>query len=166
MSAMSAEQRAEIAKRLAELEDPVTGRLTPEAVVKDAKENAWSPLHKLFDWNVEKAAYQHWLTRAREIMTMRVVVTTDSKSVSVVGYVRDPSAGPSEAGYVSVARVREDSDASRDVLLAEFARIRDLLNRAKELAEVFGVGADVQGMAKQVAGLRERIIQQPAHQQM
>jgi hypothetical protein len=57
--------------------------------------------------------------------------------------------------------VREDSDASRDVLLAEFARIRDLLNRAKELAEVFGVGADVQGMAKQVAGLRERIIQQP-----
>ena len=160
MSSMSAEQRAEVSRRLAQLEDPVTGRLTPEAVVADAKLFD-SPLHNLFDWNVEKAAYQHWLTRAREIMTMRVVVTTDSKSVSVVGYVRDPSAGPSEAGYVSVTRVREDSDASRDVLLAEFARIRDLLNRAKELAEVFGVGADVQGMAKQVAGLRERIIQQP-----
>ncbi len=31
------ERRAQIAQRLAELENPETGRLTPEAVVADAK---------------------------------------------------------------------------------------------------------------------------------
>jgi hypothetical protein len=157
---MTNERRAQIAQRLAELENPETGRLTPEAVVADAKRKD-SPLHDLFEWDVKKAAYQHWLDRAREVMTMRVVVTTESATVRVVGYVRDPTAGPKDAGYVSIGRLRGDQDGAREVLVAEFGRIRDLLNRARELAAAFDMQDELGSMVTQVVGLRDRVMNMP-----
>ena len=92
---------------------------------------------------------------------LRVVVTTESATVRVVGYVRDPSAGPKDAGYVSVSRLRGDQDSAREVLVAEFGRIRDLLNRARELAAVFDMQDELSSMVTQVAGLRERVMNMP-----
>lgn len=151
-------------RRLLELENPETGRVTPEAVVADAKRKD-SPLHDLFEWDLKKAAHQHWLDRAREILTMQISVVTENSKVSVVGYVRDPSAGPREQGYVSVQRLRGDKDASRDVLIAEFQRIRDLLNRTRELASAFGIESEVGAMVASVAGLRDRVMKQPEQRQ-
>jgi hypothetical protein len=156
---MTNERRAQIAQRLAELETE-TGELTAEAVVADAKRKD-SPLHDLFEWDVKKAAYQHWLDRAREVMKFRFVVHTETSTVSVVGYVRDPAAGPHDGGYVSVKRVMGDKDKAREVLIAEFSRIRDLLNRARELAAVFDMQDEIGSMVTQVAGLRERAMNMP-----
>lgn len=161
---MTTEKREAVMRRLLELENPDTGRVTPEAVVADAKRKD-SPLHDLFEWDLKKAAHQHWLDRAREILTMRVVVTTESKSISVTGYVRDPAAGPREQGYISVQRLRGDEDSAREVLVAEFGRIRDLLNRARELASVFELSNEVGELVVKVAGLRDRVLQPPQQQQ-
>ena len=151
------ERRAQIERRLLELETEA-GKLTAEAVVADAKRKD-SPLHDLFEWDVKK--YQHWLDRAREVMKFRFVVHTETSTVSVVGYVRDPAAGPHDGGYVSVKRVMGDKDKAREVLVAEFGRIRDLLNRARELAAVFDMQDELSSMVTQVAGLRERVMNMP-----
>jgi len=161
---MTTEKREAVMRRLLELENPDTGRVTPEAVVADAKRKD-SPLHDLFEWDLKKAAHQHWIDRAREILTMRVTITTENTSVSVCGYIRDPAAGPREQGYVSIHRLRSDTDGSREALVAEFQRIRDLLNRARELAAAFELSDEVSDLVVRVAGLRDRVMQPPQQQQ-
>ena len=44
------------------------GVLAPEDVVEAAK-SADSPIHGEFTWDVEKAAFQHWKARARNMMS-------------------------------------------------------------------------------------------------
>lgn len=65
------------------------GRLTPEAVVEDARDPG-SPLHELFEWNVDKAAMKHWMDRARTLIrSVEVVIRNERLTVSTVAYVRD-----------------------------------------------------------------------------
>src|SRR4249919_3354546 len=81
---LTAEQREAIKTRLAEIEDDHGGRLTPDAVVKDARSKS-SPLHAHFTWDVKEAAAAHWLTQARELITsVRVVIKTDTTSIRSV----------------------------------------------------------------------------------
>ena len=55
---MTPEQREAVKKRLIEIEEANGGRLTPDAVVRDAKRKD-SPLHSCFEWDVKKAAAAH-----------------------------------------------------------------------------------------------------------
>jgi len=157
---LSSEKRAAIAKRLAELCDPETGRITPEAVVADARKKS-SPLHSEFEWDLKKAAYKHWIEHARKLITLHVEVKTIHSQISVVGYVRDPRAKQSEPGYLSVEKVSTDEELAREVLVQEFARVRDLLNRVRELAKAFELSHELDLMISQVAGLRDRVMNMP-----
>jgi hypothetical protein len=153
---LTAEQREAIKTRLAEIEDDHGGRLTPDAVVKDARSKS-SPLHAHFTWDVKEAAAAHWLTQARELITsVRVVIKTDTTSIRSVYYVRDPSANTGEQGYVSVKTLRSDQDAAREALVAEFSRVADMLRRARALAAVLEASDDVEALIGQVVGLRQR----------
>lgn len=131
---MTKERQEQIRSRLREIETNNQGRLTPDAVVSDAKDPN-SPLHDEFDWDVEAAAHRHWIERARELITsVRVTVTTEHSTVSTVYYVRDPSAAQSEQGYVSLYRLRSDTDMAREAIADEFARAAAVLRRARALA--------------------------------
>ena len=102
------------------------------------------PLHGEFVWNDRAAAHKHRIDAARRIIaSVRVIVTTTTKKVSCVGYVRDPVAAPRQ-GYVSVARLRTEREAAREALVAEIARVQSTLERAKELAAGLEVDADFQ----------------------
>jgi hypothetical protein len=120
--------RAEAIKILEE-----NGRVTAEALVQAARDSA-HPLHKEFPWDDKRAAHQHRLDVARRIIaSVRIVVTTTTRKVSCVGYVRDPDAVPRQ-GYVSVTRLRTERESAREALGAEIARVQSILERARELA--------------------------------
>lgn len=152
---MTPEQREAVKKRLIEIEEANGGRLTPDAVVRDAKRKD-SPLHACFEWDTKKAAAAYWIEQARTLITsIRVVVKTEHKNVSVVFYTRDPSCKSSEQGYVNVTRVRTDADMAREVLIAEFGRVADMLRRARELALVLDAQPQVDALLENVVGLRQ-----------
>jgi hypothetical protein len=162
---MTGEQREAIRVRLGEIELENGGRLTPAAVVADAK-NPDSPLHGCFTWDVEKAAQAYWIEQARALITsIQVVQRTDKTSVRTVYYVRDPSAGCGEQGYVSTETLRSDKDMAREAIVAEFSRVADMLRRARELAAVLDAAADVETLLEGVVGLRQRFITEHTAQQ-
>ena len=161
---MTPEQREAVKKRLIEIEEENGGRLTPDAVVRDAKRKD-SPLHSCFEWDVKKAAAAHWIEQARDLITsIRIVVKTERTNVSAVYYVRDPAAKSGEQGYVSVTKVRTDADMAREVLVAEFGRVADMLRRARELAAALEAQSEVEALLQGVVGLRQRFMDQPPAQ--
>lgn len=119
------------------------GHITPEQVVEHARDPE-SPLHEHFPWDKDKAAYAHWLDIARTLIrSVKVVVKTETTKVRAVGFVRDPSLPPDEAGYVSVASIKNDEDMKRDVLIAEFTRAAAAIKRARAIATVFDLQHEV-----------------------
>lgn len=162
---MSAETRDAIRTRLEQLATANGGRLTPEAVVEDAKRKE-SPLHAHFTWDIRKAAHAYWLDQARALITsVRVEMRTDTTLVTAVAYVRDPSAAGQEQGYVAVTQLRTDKDLARDALVAEFTRVGDQLRRAREIAAALDVQGDVEDLLSRVVGLRKKVMEPPTQQQ-
>lgn len=161
---MSTETREAVRARLALLASRNGGRLTPEAVVEDAKAKD-SPLHSHFTWDVRKAAQAYWVEQARTLITsVRIEIRTDTTSITAVAYVRDPTAGKSQ-GYVAVERLRTDRDLARDALSTEFSRVGDMLRRARELAAALDVQDDVDDLIERVVGVRKKVMEPPSQRQ-
>ena len=154
---MSADAKREaVAERLRQLTEASGGVLTPTAVVKDAMD-ATSPLHDQFEWDAQKAAWNHWIVRAREIIrSVRVQFRDDSQSLSVVAYVRDPRL-VEDQGYLSTLSIRTDQDLAREALVQEFGRAAAYLRRARELAMAFSMEAEVDDIQSRLDSLRKRI---------
>ena len=115
------------------------GKPLPEAVVEAARDPEHC-LHNDFDWNVETAAYQHWLDQARAIIrAVRVHITTTRRIINSVAYVRDPAAGTREQGYVSVITVKRSPADALAVVTAELTRIQAAIDRAMEISEAVGL---------------------------
>lgn len=123
-----------------------SGLLTPEAVLRDAKKPT-SPLHNLFEWDVKKAARQHWLDTARALIRgVRVTVQTETSIISTVAYVRDPDLPSGEQGYRSVVSLRSEREKARDAIVQEFGRASSVLRRAREIAEALDLTGEVEGI--------------------
>ena len=148
---MTLEQR----QRLEFLEQ--AGRLTPAAVVEDAKQKD-SPLHSLFIWNTKEAAKQYWLDRAGELIrVVRVVMSTETTQIVVPQYIRDPDRPAREQGYIRTDLLRSDPVGSRQALQVEFERAGAALKRARAVAVGLGLADDVDMLLEQVTGLRQRV---------
>lgn len=134
----------------------VDGRLTPDAVVDDARLKT-SPLHGLFDWDVKKAAFEHWRDVAREVIgAVRIMVVNQTVTCPSPMYVRDPDAAGKQ-GYRSVVALKSEPDRAREALLAALAVAAGHLQRAYEIAAVLGLQADVDALLEQVAGVRRAL---------
>lgn len=151
----------EVRAALEEIAAQNAGRLLPESVVQAAV-NPLHPLHNEFEWDDSTAAHQHRLNQARTLIrSVKVTVTTEKRVVSTVFYVRDPSAGAGEQGYVSVAKLRTEADMAREALVAEFQRAASLLQRARDLALVLEMEGEVDEAIDTIDTLRQRVSQQP-----
>lgn len=147
---------SDIAKVLQELADK-HGVLTPDMVIEEAK-NPDSPLHERFEWDVEKAAVEHWRDTARSIIrSVRIEYRVDNRKVSCVGYVRDPSAERGEQGYVPLAKLKSQDEAARDALAAEVRRIEAAVERAREIAMFLGMADELESVVSGLARFAEQI---------
>lgn len=159
------QQREAIRVRLAEIEAAHHGRLTPNDVVKDARQKD-SPLHGCFEWDTKKAAAAYWIEQARTLITsVHVVMKTETISIRTVYYVRDPSADNKEQGYVSVPRLRTEADMAREALVSEFTHVADMLRRARHLAVALNAADEVEPLLQSVIGLRQRFAEPPVQRQ-
>lgn len=119
------------------------GVLKPEHVVAEAAAPD-HPLHERFEWNNARAAHSHRIDQARTLIrSVRVSVVVESRKITSVFYVRDPSLPKTETGYVSVPRLRSDKELAAAAIQAEFARARAIMERARDLAVVLGIEGDV-----------------------
>lgn len=132
----------------------VAGVLTASAVVAEAKKPD-SPLHTLFDWNVEESAERYWRMRARSIIArVRLRIQTSTMSITAPAYVRDPEALPKEQGYRRVEAVRADEELARVTLRAELQRVSAMLSRAQRMAVALNLESQLQELLAEVSSLR------------
>ncbi len=150
-------EREAVRDELSRIAEKSAGILTPEAVISAAKRKE-SPLHLHFDWDVKKAAYEHWLYQARELIrSVRVVVKTERTTISAVAYVRDPARAADEQGYVSTVSLIGDEEKARDVLIAEFSRAGSALRRARELAVAFDMVGQIEAVTETIDLMRSKV---------
>lgn len=114
------------------------GRLTREVVVQWAQTNKRSYLHKEFEWDIGKAAYQHWLDRAGELIRyVTVMVVSGTREIKVPAYVHDPDIPVNAGGYVPTMRDRSYQSARR-IMLEEMQRCEQAIERARGLCAALG----------------------------
>lgn len=143
-------------ERLASLEDE-NGILTPDAVVADAKHKD-SPLHDLFDWDVKKAAHNWWLERARQVLRVRVEITTNTVTVKAPLYVSDSEM--EGQGYRSTVALQRDPVTARTALIEELKRASGVITRARDLAVALNMADEIEAMLNQIVGIQTRLIEQ------
>jgi hypothetical protein len=154
--APDADEKQRIQAALAEIEHGDYG-LTCEAVIEAARSPA-SPLHALFEWDTARAAQQHWLVQAREIIcTYRVKTVTSTTTYAVPYYARNPRAPSDQQGYVTVDQLRTDADLAHEHLIAEFSRVRSALDRARGYAVTLGHAAEIDALIESVVGIRAQL---------
>lgn len=133
------------------------GTLTAELVVEDAKRSD-SPLHEMFEWNTEKAAMQHWLDVARQLIrNVRVVINNEDRIIKAPYFVRDPSLPSDQQGYTTVDRLRTAPEMARDAVAEECSRAAAAFRRAQEVAAAVGVEHDVLELLQDTVALGRRV---------
>lgn len=151
--------KAEIRERLQSLADANGGRLTPQAVVEDAKRED-SPLHELFEWDQRRGHEIYLLHKAREVIrSVRIVVKREDVVFKSPVFVRDPSCEPRQSGYVSIRSLRSDTDLARERVVAEFAAAASALKRAKAIAAALDVGQEIDGVLIDLDRVRNRVLE-------
>jgi len=147
----------QVAERLNEIAERNGGCLTPEDVVADARDKD-SPLHEHFDWDIDRAAHQHWIRTARALISsVRIVVTNNKTTVWSPAYVRDPSLDGREQGYVSVVKLVTDTDLAREAVNAEVATVLAALRRAKNIAHALELDDALDELLGDVLLLQEKL---------
>jgi hypothetical protein len=162
---MSAQVDRDVAirERLEKIAARHGGRLTPEAVVEDARDPE-SPLHGEFNWNLEHAAYAHWLEVARRLIrSVEVRIVVHELELSAPIWIRDHDLGR-EQGYLAVAVLRDDHARALREYQAACRNAVAVLKRAISVGVAAGlpiatlrrVIADIEGVATQAGFDRKR----------
>lgn len=117
------------------------GRLTPAEVVRAAAE-ADSPLHGCFTWDTEKAAHEHHLFEARQLIRSVVIVKKEGEppipafwNVSVGRTPANPDAADRyyQAAAV-ITRNPKEYESALKIMLRELASARKGLEQLRQLA--------------------------------
>lgn len=137
------------------------GRLTPDAVVEEAKQKS-SPLHELFDWDRAKAAHSWWLVTAREVIaSVTLIVTTrDRITIKTPVYIRDPDANGQ--GYRSITSLQQDPVAATEALIIALQTAAGHVRRAVDLAEPLGLRDKVDQLLQQIVGVQRAATEKAA----
>jgi len=113
------------------------GILKPEVVVEEARPKS-SPIHSRFTWDDSKAAHEHRLWQARQLIRVVVEVIEGVKGRHEVFV--SLSSDRKESGYRVMTEVLSKSELRRQMLsdaLNELVLFQEKYQRLKELAAVF-----------------------------
>lgn len=133
------------------------GLLQPKAVV-DAARDEDSPLHRYFEWDDSKAADQHRLQQARELIVRVTVIRDDVSPEPFQAYVSLPSSRTRKnGGYSSTAQVMTTAAMREEMLQSAveyFQYGKERYARLNELGDLFNEITKIQrrhGKTKQKA---------------
>lgn len=148
-------------EHLKRLEVKNGGVLTADLVVADARRKS-SPLHRRFEWDVEKAAKKYWLETARGIIaSVKVVIIEENREIACPVYVRDPEARETNTqGYRSLPEIiktdTEDRANCREVLTNEVRKAEGIIERTLGIADAAGLGKEARASLASLVALREK----------
>jgi hypothetical protein len=135
------------------------GQITPRQVVAAAK-NKNSPLHGLFDWNLQQAAERWWLHRARVVIgAVTIQVATHEVSYKASAYMVDTTV--EGQGYRSVKALKGDEPNARESLIYTLEMAAGHLRRSLDLATPLGLSAEIDQLLLDIAGV-QRVITKAA----
>lgn len=135
----------------------VEGRLTPDLVLADAR-SAASPLHSLFDWDMERAAAREWVRTARLIIgAVRIETIVNHFEVELPAYLRDRDVPTRHQGYVSVARLQTDPIAAAQTMEYEIARAKAGILRARAVALALGLESAVDDLLEHLGRVQAAV---------
>lgn len=139
-----------IEREIQEIAEAGGGVLLPAAVVEAARDPT-SAMHSHFQWDDTEAAIAYRLSQARELIrSVKVYVTTETFRIAAPAYVRDPDRVQRDQGYASIARIRTNEDAARDVVVAEFSRAAAAVRRARTVALALGLEGQLDEIATRI----------------
>lgn len=136
------------------------GLTTAEDVVEFAKNNPESACHSWFDWDMKKAAYEHWLNRARKLIVVCVDIQPHplSKTTGLVHTIPIPtySSLPRDrkkkgGGYRKTVAVLSDVELREELLtqaLDEFNYWKDQYDHLAELVPIFEAAEKIKRVRK------------------
>jgi hypothetical protein len=132
-----------------------SGHVEPERVVEAAKEPD-NCLHDLFDWNVNNAATQHWLTQAGQIIRLvKFEFKVVRRTYAVPFYLNNPASKAKSRHFIKTELVKEDFAKRRAQLLIEISRIKAAIRRAQILAIYFEMSEEFGGMLDDLIQLEQ-----------
>jgi hypothetical protein len=135
-----ADRRLAIQERLEKIAAAHSGRLTPEAVIEDARDPD-SPLHHEFNWDLEQAAYQHWVYTARRLISsVEIQITVHELTLAVPAWVHDPDRA-GQQGYIAVDVLRTDRERALRQYQIECQYAIAALSRALAIGARYALGA-------------------------
>jgi hypothetical protein len=120
-----------VGKELERIRHKNGGRLDAPAVVRESKPKA-AVLHKQFPWDVKKAAAEHWLSVARNIINVVEIVYVSNGAPS--------SPVPAFVNIISPATNSEERDRQYEpigIVMADDAKKQILLKAAKRELDNF-----------------------------
>ena len=143
--------------RLEEIARNNGGVLRPSDVVEDARQPD-SPLHELFNWDTDEAAYEHWMHTARKIIaTVKVNITTDTIVLKAPAYVRDPRLHGREQGYLETIKLRTEHEIAKEVLAGEVQNVISALRRARNVAAALDMESEIDRLMEEFLDMRMRL---------
>lgn len=151
--------KPEVENRIRELHEKY-GEVTADIIIDDARDPD-SPLHAEFEWDLEKAALNHWRERARKLITeinFKVVKRKNQIPTEVVAYVRNPDKPHREQGYISTVVVKNDKEMARRVVVQECERAMAGFERVYKVAEAVDISlSEVESIIARIKGIRTAI---------
>ena len=133
------------------------GVLRPFDVVQDARQPD-SPLHELFEWDVEEAAQEHWMHTARRIIaSVKVNITTETIVLKAPAYVRDPRLHGREQGYLETIKLRTEHEIAKEVLAGEVQNVISALRRARNVAAALDMESEIDHLMEEFLDMRMRL---------
>lgn len=101
-----------------------------------------SPGHKLFEWDIKRAAEQHWIERAQyhlRHLDIEIVYEGDKQPIrAVYPVIIEDSEAKRVRGYASYDRVQRTEDLTKQVVERAKAELRSWRNRYSLYRGVFG----------------------------
>ena len=130
------------------------GKLTPEAVVKQAR-SAKSALHDMFTWDDSEAAEQFRLLEARSLIR-RVVVRIDDARPEVAPIRAYLNVERGSREYVTVAVVQQSRLAGDAVLAHLLVDLRSVQSRLERYADALEASDDLRASIARFIERNER----------
>jgi len=113
------------------------GILPTDAVIDDAR-SPTSPLHELFPWDVETAAYRYWVSVANRIINAYTVPVRISEHVIRQAPVFIRSVG--QVGmYVPSERMADEHELAIAALRREAERVLSAIRRMQAVGAILGL---------------------------